>query len=72
MSYQEQTDHPVQILTYDKQSKKFQLLSEELQKILEANDVGDHNIAVISIAGAFRKGKSFMLSFFLRYLNETV
>lgn len=68
----EQGDHPVQILTYDNASKKFMLVSEELEQLLEANNVRDHNIAVISIAGAFRKGKSFMLSFFLRYLNETV
>lgn len=65
-------DHPIQILSFNKSTKKFELQSDELEKLLEDNNVRDHNIAVISIAGAFRKGKSFMLSFFLRYLNETV
>jgi len=31
----------------------------------------EHFVAVVSVVGAFRTGKSFLLSWFLRYLNKT-
>ena len=46
-----------------------ELLKENLMKLLHRQDVRDKPIAVVSVAGPFRKGKSFLLNFFIRYLS---
>lgn len=51
---------------------EFQLQEADLKKILGADAIKDRQCVVISIAGAFRKGKSFLLNFFLRYLHAQV
>ncbi|XP_045776497.1 atlastin-like isoform X1 [Maniola jurtina] len=48
----------------------FVLDEEELESLLLRDDVKDCSIVVISVAGAFRKGKSFLLDFFLRYMHH--
>lgn len=45
---------------------------EELKQILEVDEIKNRHISVVSIAGAFRGGKSFLLNFFIRYLNAQV
>ncbi|XP_075727730.1 atlastin-1 [Rhipicephalus microplus] len=47
-----------------------QLNTEELGKILLAPKVKDKAVAVVSIIGAFRTGKSFLMNFLLRYLSN--
>ncbi|XP_048486326.1 atlastin [Plutella xylostella] len=49
----------------------FTLAEEALAELLLRDDVRDRPVVVISVAGAFRKGKSFLLDFFLRYLHHT-
>ncbi|XP_045453224.1 atlastin-like [Melitaea cinxia] len=49
----------------------FKLNEEALEKLLLSDEVKDLPAVVISVAGAFRKGKSFLLSFILRYLHQT-
>ncbi|RVE49770.1 hypothetical protein evm_005500 [Chilo suppressalis] len=49
---------------------KFKLDEAALSELLLREDVRDCSVVVISVAGAFRKGKSFLLDFFLRYLNH--
>lgn len=44
----------------------------EVEQILMDPKVKDLKVAVISIVGKYRKGKSFLLNFFLRYLNSKV
>ena len=50
----------------------FKLAEKALEDILLDESVRDKKVAVVSVAGAFRKGKSFLLDFFLRYLDREV
>lgn len=49
----------------------FQLNIKSL-KALQKPKVKNRKVVVISVAGAFRKGKSFLLGFILRYLYAQV
>ncbi|XP_059142147.1 atlastin-1-like isoform X2 [Physella acuta] len=59
---------PVQIVIAC-ENHTFELDEEALENILLRKDVQDKKVAIVSVAGAFRKGKSFLLDFFLRYLS---
>ncbi|XP_061694000.1 atlastin-2-like isoform X2 [Syngnathoides biaculeatus] len=59
---------PVQILVANEDEHSFELNAAALEKILLQEDVRDLNVVVVSVAGAFRKGKSFLLDFMLRYM----
>ena len=50
----------------------FELKEDVLNEILLRNDIKDKKVVVVSVAGAFRKGKSFLLNFMLRYLEAEV
>jgi len=62
---------PIQIVVANP-DHSFDLDVEALESIVCQEHVKDMPIAVISVAGAFRKGKSFLLDFFLRYLKANV
>ncbi|XP_031633228.1 atlastin-like [Contarinia nasturtii] len=57
----------VQIITPVNQ--KFETNLDYLKRILSADQIKDRNVVIVSVAGALRKGKSFLLNFFLKYLN---
>ena len=59
---------PIQIVVA-KSDHTFELDTESLECILLSDEVRDKKVVVLSVAGAFRKGKSFLLDFFIRYLN---
>ncbi|XP_036440331.1 atlastin-2 isoform X3 [Colossoma macropomum] len=59
---------PVQIVVADEDEHAFSLDEEALERILLQEHVRDLNVVVVSVAGAFRKGKSFLLDFMLRYM----
>lgn len=50
----------------------FELDEEKLEKVLLDPRIQEKKVVVVSVAGAFRKGKSFLLDFFLRYLSAEV
>lgn len=50
----------------------FHFHKSEICDILLQNEIKDRKIMVLSVAGVFRKGKSFLLGFFLKYLRATV
>lgn len=62
---------PVQIVSPAK-NNSFHLNLNNLRQILETDEIKSRHVVVVSIAGAFRKGKSFLLSLVLRYLDAQV
>lgn len=50
----------------------FVLKIDALETILNAESIRDRYVVVVSIADALRQGKSFLLNFYLQYLNAQV
>lgn len=59
---------PVQVVVAT-ETHAFELDVEALERLLLSEEVRDRNVCVVTVAGAFRKGKSFLLDFMLRYLE---
>lgn len=55
-----------------KDDHTFELDEVALSCILLAEEVRDREVVAISVAGAFRKGKSFLMDFMLRYMYNHV
>ena len=63
-----QMEGPVQIIGVDAVADKLVFDEKRLQFVLNAVP-RDAKVAVVSVVGAFRTGKSFLLDLFLRYLR---
>lgn len=61
----------VQIMRTEPRGIEQKLIFDEeaLKEIMEQPRVRHKPIMIVTVSGAFRKGKSFMLCFFLRYLK---
>ncbi|XP_047023304.1 atlastin-2-like [Helicoverpa zea] len=59
----------LQVVKLGQGAAPFELDVEALQRVLLRPEVRHLPVALVSVAGAYRGGKSFMLDFFLRYLN---
>ncbi|XP_057714788.1 atlastin-1 isoform X2 [Corythoichthys intestinalis] len=71
-SEEEESDgraRPIQVLLV-KDDHTFELDEAALSRILLAEEVRDREVVAISVAGAFRKGKSFLMDFMLRYMYK--
>ncbi|XP_033835423.1 atlastin-2 isoform X1 [Periophthalmus magnuspinnatus] len=66
---EEESARPIQIVLANEDEHSFELDAAALEKILLQDEVKDLNVVVVSVAGAFRKGKSFLLDFMLRYMH---
>ncbi|CAH2327880.1 atlastin-1 isoform X1 [Pelobates cultripes] len=66
----EKKAQPVQILVV-KDDHSFELDEAALNRILLCEAVRDKEVVAVSVAGAFRKGKSFLMDFMLRYMYKT-
>lgn len=51
---------------------ELKLNKDNLKKIMLHPDVAENAVMIVAIAGAFRKGKSFLLGFFIKYLEAQV
>ncbi|XP_077393983.1 atlastin-1 isoform X3 [Festucalex cinctus] len=60
---------PIQVLLV-KDDHTFELDEAALSRILLAEEVREREVVAISVAGAFRKGKSFLMDFMLRYMYK--
>ncbi|KAM9727819.1 atlastin-2 isoform 2-T2 [Menidia menidia] len=67
---EEEKARPIQIVLTHEDEHSFELDTAALEKILLQDHVKDLNVVVVSVAGAFRKGKSFLLDFMLRYMHR--
>ncbi|XP_047459892.1 atlastin-2-like isoform X2 [Mugil cephalus] len=68
VAVEEEKARPIQIVLANEDEHSFELDAAALEKILLQDHVKDLNVVVVSVAGAFRKGKSFLLDFMLRYM----
>ena len=66
------TAHPVQLLNINGNDGELQFNQNTVNDLFMNPKLADRNVVVFSIVGAFRKGKSFLLNYVLRYLYSNV
>lgn len=62
--------HGVPILWF--KGNSFDLDVDKMNKILKADGIKDRHVVVVSIVGTRGEGKSFLMNFFIRYLQAQV
>jgi len=62
---------PIQIVKISEEGEHSFFLDEEaLNSVLCQDEIKDKPVCIVTVAGAFRKGKSFLLNIMLRYLES--
>lgn len=61
---------PLPILRFDNEKQEYEFVEETFDKIIDREGIQDLPIAVVSIVGDYRKGKSTLLNFLLRYFQH--
>ena len=64
------TPSAIQIVCPDEENGKYKFDKQAFEELIKNNGVEDLPVVVVSVAGAFRKGKSFLLNFIVRYLSS--
>ena len=59
----------LQIIELDEKNHTYKLNEGLVKKVFGHDDLRNCHLSVISVAGALRTGKSFILSFFIKYLK---
>ena len=57
----------VQIISMDEETKMFKFHQQAFRKVLIDNNASNLHVAVLSVAGVYSSGKSFLLNLFIRY-----
>ena len=60
---------PLQVVQLDTDKHRIKLDEKLLGEILSHEEVQNTKVMLLSVSGAFRQGKSFLLNFFIKYLN---
>ncbi|KAF4519055.1 hypothetical protein B566_EDAN001641 [Ephemera danica] len=58
----------LQLVSFNEEGQAI-LHLENLQSVLDRDEIRDRRVVAIAVAGSFRRGKSFLLNYFLRYLE---
>uniref|UniRef100_A0A0N5AGR3 GB1/RHD3-type G domain-containing protein n=1 Tax=Syphacia muris TaxID=451379 RepID=A0A0N5AGR3_9BILA len=61
---------PVQIFApHSSDPNRFKFMENALQSVLGHHSIINKKVVIVSVAGAFRKGKSFLTTFYISHLN---
>lgn len=60
----------VNLIQFNPNTRKYQLNIKPIEEILLRPETKDCEVCILSVAGALRGGKSFLLSFFVRFLHS--
>jgi len=71
MSYDHPFGRPVTVMKFNDMGEVI-VDNEELDKIFNHPEIQDRKIVILSLIGAFRGGKSYLLNYCLRFLYANV
>lgn len=72
MSHSHKFGEPVNVFKYNALTSKAEIASKELSELFSRDELKNRLAVIVSLVGAFRKGKSFFLDNCLRYMYGNV